>query len=455
MYKSIRTLSLFAATLLVGYSALAQDNVIDEVIWVVGDEAILKSQVEEQRISMTAAGEKINGDPYCTLPEQMALQKLFLHQANLDSIVVPEASVLQQVDAELNYYISQIGSKEKLEEYFNKSYNDIRELKKEQIRDRETIKQVQKKIVGTIKVTPSDVRRYFETVPKDSVPFIPTQVEAQIVVLEPRIPQKEIDEVKNRLRDYADRVNKGESEFSTLAVLYSEDTESAKHGGELGFMGKGQLVPEFASVAFNLQDPKKVSKVVETEYGFHIIQLIEKRGDRINCRHILLKPKVEESAIKEALLRLDSISNDLKNKKFTFNEAAQFISMDKDTRNNNGLMLFNDPNTYSSTSRFEMQQLPPEVARAIEDMNVGDISKPFRMINKNNKEVCAIVKLKTRVEGHKANASDDYQALKQMVEEKKRNEIIQSWIKKKITDTYIRIKPEYNKCNYQYSGWVK
>ncbi|WP_243348863.1 peptidylprolyl isomerase [Parabacteroides sp. FAFU027] len=455
MYKSIRTLSLFAATLLVGYSALAQDNVIDEVIWVVGDEAILKSQVEEQRISMTAAGEKINGDPYCTIPEQIALQKLFLHQANLDSIVVPETSILQQVDAELNYYISQIGSKEKLEEYFNKSYNEIREVKKDQVRDRETIKQVQKKIVGTIKVTPSDVRRYFETVPKDSVPFIPTRVEAQIVVLEPRIPQKEIDAVKDRLRDYADRVNKGESEFSTLAVLYSEDAESAKHGGELGFMGKGQLVPEFANVAFNLQDPKKVSKVVETEYGFHIIQLIEKRGDRVNCRHILLKPKVEESAIKEALLRLDSISNDLKNKKFTFDEAAQFISMDKDTRNNNGLMLFNDPNTYSSTSRFEMQQLPPEVARVIEDMNVGDISKPFRMINKNNKEVCAIVKLKSRVEGHKANASEDYQALKQMVEEKKRNEIIQSWIKKKITDTYIRIKPEYNKCKYQYSGWVK
>ncbi|MDP4271437.1 MAG: peptidylprolyl isomerase, partial [Bacteroidota bacterium] len=350
MYKSIRTLSLFAATLLVGYSALAQDNVIDEVIWVVGDEAILKSQVEEQRISMTAAGEKINGDPYCTIPEQIALQKLFLHQANLDSIVVPETSILQQVDAELNYYISQIGSKEKLEEYFNKSYNEIREVKKDQVRDRETIKQVQKKIVGTIKVTPSDVRRYFETVPKDSVPFIPTRVEAQIVVLEPRIPQKEIDAVKDRLRDYADRVNKGESEFSTLAVLYSEDAESAKHGGELGFMGKGQLVPEFANVAFNLQDPKKVSKVVETEYGFHIIQLIEKRGDRVNCRHILLKPKVEESAIKEALLRLDSISNDLKNKKFTFDEAAQFISMDKDTRNNNGLMLFNDPNTYSSTS---------------------------------------------------------------------------------------------------------
>jgi len=455
MYKSIRTFSLLFATLLAGFSASAQNNVIDEVIWVIGDEAILKSQVEEQRMRMTAEGEKISGDPYCFIPEQIAVQKLFLHQAKLDSVEVPEATVLQQADARMNYFVSQIGSKEKLEEYFNKPYNQIREETKDMVRDQSVIQQMQKKIVGTIKVTPADVRRYFASVPTDSVPFIPTQVETQIIVLEPRIPQKEIDAVKDRLREYTERVNKGESEFSTLAVLYSEDTESAKRGGELGFMGKGQLVPEFANVAFNLQDPKKVSKVVESEYGFHIIQLIEKRGDRINCRHILLKPKVEESSIKEALLRLDSISTDLKSKKFSFDEAAQFISMDKDTRNNNGLMLFNDPNTGSNVSRFEMQQLPPEVARVVEDMKVGDISKPFRMINKNNKEVCAIVKLKTRVEGHKANANDDYQALKQMVEEKKRNDIIQIWIKKKIADTYIRIQPEYSKCDFKYAGWVK
>lgn len=455
MYKSIRTFSLLFATLLAGFSASAQNNVIDEVLWVVGDEAILKSQVEEQRMRMAAEGEKINGDPNCVIPEQLAVQKLFLHQAKLDSVEVSETTVIQQVDARMNYFVSQIGSKEKLEEYFNKPYNQIREETKDMVRDQAVIQQMQQKIVGTIKVTPAEVRRYFTTVPTDSVPFIPTKVEAQIIVLEPKIPQKEIDAVKDRLRDFTERVNKGESEFSTLAVLYSEDTESAKRGGELGFMGKGQLVPEFANVAFNLQDPKKVSKIVETEYGFHIIQLIERRGDRINCRHILIKPKVEDQSVKDALLKLDSISTDLKAKKFTFDEAAQFISMDKDTRNNNGLMLFNDPNTGGNVSRFEMQQLPPEVARVVEDMNAGDISKPFRMINKNNKEVCAIVKLKSRIEGHKANASDDYQALKQMVEQKRKNEIIQTWIKKKIADTYIRIKPDYSNCNFQYAGWVK
>ncbi len=455
MYKSIRIFSLFFTTLLAGFSAAAQNNVIDEVVWVVGDEAILKSQIEEQRLRMVYEGEKINGDPYCFIPEQIALQKLYLHQAKLDSVEVSDSQVLQQVEGRMNYFISQIGSKEKLEEYFNKPYSQIREETKDMVHDQSVIQQMQKKIVGDIKITPADVRRYFSTVPSDSVPFIPTQVEAQIIVIQPKIPQKEIDAVKERLRDYTERVNSGSSEFSTLAVLYSEDTESAKRGGELGFMGKGQLVPEFANVAFNLQDPKKVSKIVESEYGYHIIQLIEKRGDRINCRHILLKPKVEDKDVQDALMKLDSISNDLKAKKFTFDEAALYLSQDKDTRNNNGLMLFNDPNTGANVSRFEMQQLPTEVARAVEKLKVGEISKPFTMINKNNKEVCAVVKLKTRIDGHKANISDDYQALKQMVEEKKRNEIIQNWIKKKMADTYVRIKEEYRNCDFQYSGWVK
>lgn len=451
MVRIFSFFAIVAASLCMAVSAFAQDNIVDEVVWVVGDEAILKSQIEEQRMRMVYEGEKINGDPYCFIPEQMAVQKLFLHQAKLDSITVPESTILQQVEARMNYFISQIGSKEKLEEYFNKTFSDIREDTKDMVRDQSIIQQMQKKIVGDIKVSPSEVRKFFNTLSRDSIPFIPTEVETQIVVIEPKIPAKEIDAVKNRLREYTERVNSGQSEFSTLAVLYSQDTESAKRGGELGFMGKGQLVPEFASVAFNLTDPKKVSRIVESEFGFHIIQLIEKRGDRINCRHILLKPSVSETDKREALARLDTIVNDLKDKKFTFDQAAQFISQDKETHNNNGVMV----NSANNTSRFEMQQLPPEVARVVEKMKVGDISKPFVMMNKNNKEVCAIVKLKSRVEGHKASASDDYQALKQMVEEKKRTEILNNWIKKKMADTYIRIKEEYRNCDFHYAGWVK
>ena len=447
----MRLFALLTFALISGVNAFAQDNTVDEVVWVVGDEAILKSQIEEQRMRMAYEGERINGDPYCFIPEQMAIQKLYLHQAKLDSITVPESNVLQQVEARMNYFISQIGSKEKLEEYFNKSYAEIREETKDMVRDQNIIQQMQRKITGDLKVNPSEVRKFFNTLSRDSIPFIPTQVEAQIIVLDPKIPLKEIDAVKDRLREYTERVNSGKSEFSTLAVLYSQDTESAKRGGELGFMGKGQLVPEFANVAFNLTDPKKVSRIVESEFGFHIIQLIEKRGDRINCRHILIKPKVSDTEKREAIARLDTVVMDLKANKFTFDQGAQYISQDKDTRNNSGIMV----NSESNTSRFEMQQLPPEVARAIEKLKVGDVSKPFVMMNKNNKEVCAIVKLKSRIEGHKASASDDYQALKQMVEEKKRNEILNAWIKKKMTDTYFRIKEEYRNCDFHYAGWVK
>jgi peptidyl-prolyl cis-trans isomerase SurA len=451
MNKKMRLFALLTFALISGVNAFAQDNTVDEVVWVVGDEAILKSQIEEQRMRMAYEGERINGDPYCFIPEQMAIQKLYLHQAKLDSITVPESNVLQQVEARMNYFISQIGSKEKLEEYFNKSYAEIREETKDMVRDQNIIQQMQRKITGDLKVNPSEVRKFFNTLSRDSIPFIPTQVEAQIIVLDPKIPLKEIDAVKDRLREYTERVNSGKSEFSTLAVLYSQDTESAKRGGELGFMGKGQLVPEFANVAFNLTDPKKVSRIVESEFGFHIIQLIEKRGDRINCRHILIKPKVSDTEKREAIARLDTVVMDLKANKFTFDQGAQYISQDKDTRNNSGIMV----NSESNTSRFEMQQLPPEVARAIEKLKVGDVSKPFVMMNKNNKEVCAIVKLKSRIEGHKASASDDYQALKQMVEEKKRNEILNAWIKKKMTDTYFRIKEEYRNCDFHYAGWVK
>jgi len=452
MRKAIFIFSLVAVISATAFhTAKAQSNVIDEVVWVVGDEAILKSQIEEQRLRMLYEGEKINGDPYCFIPEQMAIQKLFLHQAKLDSITATESQVLQETDARLNYYVSQIGSKEKLEEYFNKPYSQIREEMKSSVRDQNVIKEMQKKITGNIKVSPSDVRKYFSSISADSVPFIPTQVEVQLLVMNPKIPTEEIESVKGRLRDYTERVNTGKYEFSTLAVLYSEDKESAKRGGEIGFTGKGLLDAEFANAAFSLTDPKKVSRVVESEFGFHIIQLIEKRGDRINCRHILLKPQVSDEARKKTLLRLDSLLTELKANKFSFDEAALYASQDKDTRNNNGLMV----NGETNTSFFEMQQLPAEVARAVESLKPGELSKPFVMINKKNKEVCAIVKLKSRVDGHKANVSADYQALKQMVEEKKRSDLIKSWLKKKMADTYIKIKDEYRNCDFEYKGWVK
>ena len=262
----------------------AQDNVVDEVVWVVGDEAILKSDVEEARMDALYNGRRFEGDPYCVIPEEIAVQKLFLHQAKLDSIEVSEAEIIQRVDMMTNMYIQQIGSKEKMEEYFNKTSTQIRETLRDNARDGLTVQKMQQKLVGEIKVTPAEVRRYFKDLPQDSIPYIPTQVEVQIITLQPKIPISEIEDVKKKLRDYTDRVTKGEIDFSTLARLYSEDKASAIKGGECGFMGRGMMDPAYANVAFSLQDPKKVSKIVESEFGYHIIQLIEKRGENVG-RH--------------------------------------------------------------------------------------------------------------------------------------------------------------------------
>lgn len=450
---SFKTLTLFLL-LLVGKVAYAQDNVIDEVVWVVGDEAILKSDVEEERLQAQYEGRKIDGDPYCVIPERLAIQKLFLHQAAIDSISASESEVLQRVEAQTNYYISEIGSKEKLEEYFNKTLTQIRETMRENVRDMLTVQKMQEKIAGEVKVTPAEVRQYFSSLPQDSIPYVPTQVEVQIISLQPKIPQEEIDRVKKQLREFTDRVNSGESQFSTLALLYSEDPGSARNGGELGFKGRGELVPEYANVAFNLQDPSKVSKIVESEYGFHIIQLIEKRGDRINTRHILIKPKVEESDIQASITKLDSIADDIRNNKFTFEDGATYISQDKETRNNHGLL----PNPMTGTSHFTMEELSrvsQEAAKVVDGMNVGEISKPFTMINDKGKEVCAIIKLKSKVNGHKATITDDYQKLKDLVVEKRKDEKLHKWIIEKQKTTYVRINDKWKNCDFEYPGWIK
>ncbi len=436
----------------------AQDNVIDEVVWVVGDEAILKSDVEEARMDALYRGRPFNGDPYCIIPEELAVQKLLLNQAKLDSIEVSESEVIQQVDMMVNMYVEEVGggSMEKLEEYFNKSATQIRETLRENARDGLTVQRMKSQLVGEVKVTPAEVRRYFKDLPQDSIPYVPTQVEVQIIVLKPKIPMSEIENVKSRLRDYADRVTKGETEFSTLALMYSEDKSSAIRGGEVGFMGRGMLDPAYANVAFSLQDPKKVSKIVESEFGFHIIQLIEKRGDRVNTRHILLRPKVSEEELTKTCARLDSIADDIRNNKFTFDDAAAVLSQDKDTRNNHGLMVNVNENTGVTTSRFEMQDLPQDVAKMVDQMNVGEVSKAFTMVSeKDGKEVCAIVKLKSKINGHKATISEDYQALKSIVEEKRKEEIIHKWILQKQKQTYVRINPKWQKCEFKYPGWIK
>lgn len=445
----LSSLTLFAAA---GLFAATGDNVIDEVAWMIGDEPIYKSEIEQTYMDLQNDRTALPGDPYCIIPEQIAIERLFLHQADIDTVEVQESMVQMQVDAQMNFLISNLGSREKVEQYFRKPFPDIREYYATNMRNRARVQQVRSGLTKNLKVTPGDVRRYFDALPKDSVPFIPSQVEVQLLTLNPAIPRQEIDDVKARLRDYADRVNRGESEFSTLAILYSEAPEAVR-GGEIGFMGRGQLVPEYAAVAFNLNDPKKVSKIVETEYGFHIIQLIEKRGDRINTRHILLRPKVSQKDKDEAMARLDSVRTDIVDKKMlTFEEAVKLVSQDKDTRMSNGVMV----NAETGTTRFEMSQLPQEVAIAVSSLQPGEISKPFIMRNpKSDREVIAIVRLTSRLDAHQANLADDYQTIKDMYENARSQEIVDEWLEKKIKDTYVRIEDGWRGCDFRHKGWIK
>lgn len=433
-------------------AAAPTGTVVDEVIWVVGDEAILKSDVEAMRIQGQQSGLHWSGDPDCSIPEQIAVQKLYLNQAIIDSIEVTDSEIAQDVELYLEDMISTIGSREKLEEYHKKTISQIRADLRESYRERKLVQGMQQKLVQDITVSPAEVRRYFKELPPDSLPFVPTEVEVQLITQQPKIEQEEINRVKEELRDYTDRINKGESSFQTLARLYSEAPEG-RRGGELDYMGRGMLDPAFANVAFGLTDPKRVSKIVESEFGFHIIQLIDKRGDKIKVRHILRKPVVSDEAVDRALARLDSIRTDIVDGKFSFEAGASVISDDKDTRNNHGLMA--NITQEGRTSRFRLAELPPEVAKAVDTLAVGAVSKPFTMFNERGKTVCAIAKLKSRVEGHKATVTEDFQVMKNLVLNKRRNQVLHDWVVKRIKSTYVRINDRYRDCQFEYEGWVR
>lgn len=428
-------------------------SVIDEVVWVVGDEPILKSDIEAMRLQAETEGMKWAGNPDCSIPEQIAVQKLFLHQAAIDSIEVTETEISQDVEDQINYWIQLAdGSREKLEEYRKQTISQMRQSMHDDFKNRLLVQKMKQQLVKDIAVSPAEVRKYFSQLPEDSIPLVPTMVEVQIITRQPRVSVEEVNRVKDALREYTDRVNRGETTFATMARLYSEDG-SARQGGEIGYTPKAVLDPAFASVAFNLTDPNKISKIVESEFGFHIIQLIDKRGERINVRHILLKPKVSRENIDHASHQLDSIASDIREGKFTFDEAATYISDDKDTKSNHGLMV--NATEYQRTSRFRMQDLPTEVARMVEKLQVGEISEPFEMVNSRGKTVCAIIKLKSRTDSHRATITEDFQTMKDMVLSKRRDQFLNDWVAEKLKNTYVRMNDNYKDCEFQYRGWVK
>lgn len=453
-----------AALVMIGAASYAQNttkkalvaptanNIIDEVAWVVGDEPIFKSEIEEMLQQAELEGQKFDGSPYCIIPEQLAVEKLYLHQAKLDTIEAPEQAVQSSVDQRLNFFVANLGSKERVEAQFKKPWPELRQQLVELYRTQYIIQQVQQELTKNVKPVPSDVRKYYNNLPEDSIPYIPLQVEVQIITLNPVVPRQEIEDVKARLRDFTEKIQSGESDFGTLAFFYSEDKGSAMQSGELGFRNRSDFVPEFSNVAFSLNDPKKVSRIVETEYGYHIIQLIEKRGEQANFRHILLQPKVRQADLDSAVVRLDSLRKDMLADKFTFEEAARYVSQDKDTRNNKGIMV----NSQTGNTLFEMQDLPAEVARRIDSMRDGDVSEAFIMMDeRKNKETVAIVKLTRRIPGHKASLAEDYNTIKEMYENDAKDKILRKWVEKKIKETYVHIGEGWDGCEFKYDGWSK
>ena len=404
---------------------MGQNNVAEEVVWVIGSEPIFKSDVEDQYQQMLIERISIDGNPYCVIPEQMAVDKLFLDQARIDTVEVQPSTISNEVEGQINYLIANLGSKEKVEEYFRMPMPRLREKLSEMYSDRYCIQQVQSDLTKNVKATPAEVRRFYNSLSKDALPFIPMQVEVQII--------------------------SGEREFSTLAILYSQDQATAVYGGETGFQSRTTLLPEYATAAFNLNDTKRVSNIVETDDGYHLIQLIEKRGDRINTRHILLRPKVSDKDLTDAMTMLDSVRSDIQSGKNTFDQMALYISQDKDSRNNNGHML----NEKNQSGRFEMADLPAEVGKKVYTMQPGDISEPFIMINpKTRREQVAIVKLVKRIDGHKADLAEDYMIIKEMCEAKSKEDIIRDWVIQKQKNVYVYIEEGWRNCEFKYD-WLK
>lgn len=460
MINKFLKISLFISSLFAIQELIAQtkDNVIDKVVWVVGDEAILKSEVEEERMGMLMNGQRIEGDPYCIIPEQLAVRKLYLDQAKIDSIEVGASILNKEVARREKLFIANVGggSKEKLEEYWGMNITQIREKLYEQIKTEMTVDDVQHSLTKGITLTPSEVRKYYNQLPKDSLPYIETTVEVQIITNQPVIPLKEIDAVKEKLRDFTNRINSGETDFATLAIMYSEDG-SAINGGELGFSGRAALDPAFSNVAFALPDNKKVSNIVESDFGYHIIQLIERRGDRANFRHIILKPKVPYSSIEASKEKLQNLADSIRAGSIEFNDAVKYLSHDADTRNSEGLMV-NVKAGYNgypiSTSRFKLEELPPAIAKVVDTLKVGEISAPIVYKNeKNQKDVVAIVKLKSRIEGHVANVNDDYEELRQIVEMRKKEDVLKKWVARKIKEVYTYVDENWSHCTFKFEGW--
>ena len=432
-----------------------QPQVVDKVVAVVGKNIILQSDIENQYIQYRLQGmaEGTGKEVRARILEDLLLQKLMLNQAEMDSITVTDEQVESQMDQRIRYFVSRLGSQEKMEEQFGKSMSEIKDEVRQAVKDQMLQEQVQTKIMEKVVVTPKEVRNFFRDIPRDSLPTIQPSYEIVQIVKRPPVSIDEKLMVKDRLYQIRKRILDGESSFATMAVLYSEDPGSARQGGELGFAGKGVYATEFENVAFNLRDGE-ISDVVETQFGFHIIQLIERRGETINCRHILLTAKVPVEALEKAQNQLDSVAQLVRNGDMTFEEACKKFS-DDDSKSNGGYLTnaATGGNWISLQDLQELEQSYPEyknLAFVISRLGVGDLSDPVPMTTNENNDAFRLVMVKRKIEAHQANLKEDYNLIQSWALNRKRQEAIGKWVKEKAAKAYIRLDDEYKNSDFYY-----
>jgi peptidyl-prolyl cis-trans isomerase SurA len=437
--------------LIFGNLLQAQDKTVDQIVAVVGKNIILKSDIESMYLQQQAQGITSDGDMKCEILENLLIEKLLLAEAELDTtIIVSDNSINQNLEQRIQYFVSHLGSEKEVEAYFKKSIVDLKADMTEVIKNQQMTQQMQEKIISKVSVTPAEVRLYYKNIPENEIPQIDQQIEyAQISIL-PELNLKEEERIKATLRELKQRIESGQSGFAPMAVIYSEDPGSARNGGELDYMGRGNLDPAYAAAAFNLKGDK-ISNVVKSEFGYHIIQAMDRKGELLKTRHILMKPKVDPLAVKKAYNQIDSIANFIRKGTIKFEDAAARFSSDKNSRGNGGVVI----NPETSETKWKMSELDPDVSKVIAKMNLNEISNPFLTLDERQRQVYKIVKLLNKTNAHTANLRDDYVELSNQYLASKKEKTLDKWIKDKQAGTYVRIDDSYANCNFKYKGWKK
>jgi peptidyl-prolyl cis-trans isomerase SurA len=420
---------------------------IDKVEAVIGDEIVLTSEIESQYLQYLSQGGEKSPAIRCEIVEDLLFQKLLLNQAKLDSVIISNDEVEQEIAKRLTYFERQLGSIEKVEAYFNKSVVDIELELKKVIKDQFQAQRMQSQITSNIKVTPAEVKDVFLSLNKNDIPIIPTQVEIAQIVIKPEISEEQKDKIRGKLNNFRERVYKGE-DFKVLATLYSDDPGSATKGGELGFVNRGDLVPEFERAAFRLKEGE-ISEVVASQFGFHIVQLIERRGEQINVRHILIKAKANATASRAAQLKADEIIKEINSEAITFDDAVVKYS-DDDSKKNGGLLL--NPNTMSTM--HTLNDMSASLKLKVQSLEVGDISSPAIIQLADESAAFRILKLNKKVELHTANLVDDFTTIKDFAVNAKKQEVLLKWINKIISKTFIKLNKGIASCDFK-NNWIK